>query len=98
MVKDNVFDVAAFENFLNAKFKVNGKAGNLGTTTSIKRDGSIVTVTSAAPFPKSYLKYLTKKFLKKQLLRDWLHVIATGPEAYELKYFNITQDNAEAEE
>jgi large subunit ribosomal protein L22e len=31
-----------------------------------------VTVTSTIPFSKRYLKYLTKKFLKKNSLRDWI--------------------------
>lgn len=44
-----------------------------------------------------YLKYLTKKFLKKNKLRDWLRVIANAKDQYELRYFNIDQDE-EAEE
>jgi large subunit ribosomal protein L22e len=43
------------------------------------------------------LKYLTKKFLKKNKLRDWLRVIANTKDTYELRYFNIDQDE-EAEE
>jgi large subunit ribosomal protein L22e len=35
--------------------------------------------------------------LKKQQLRDWLRVIATTKNAYELRYFNI-HDQAEEEE
>lgn len=31
-----------------------------------------ITVTSNIPFSKRYLKYLTKKFLKKNSLRDWI--------------------------
>lgn len=31
-----------------------------------------ITVTSNIPFSKRYLKYLTKKFLKKNTLRDWI--------------------------
>ena len=44
-----------------------------------------------------YLKYLTKKYLKKQQLRDYLHVVAnnTMKNTYELRYFNINADEAE---
>lgn len=38
---------------------------------------------------KRYLKYLVKKFLKKQQLRDWLKVVATNKNTYEIRYFNI---------
>jgi large subunit ribosomal protein L22e len=41
---------------------------------------------------KRYLKYLTKKYLKKQQLRDFLRVIAHKKDSYELRYFNMTQD------
>ena len=34
-----------------------------------------ITVTSNVPFSKRYLKYLTKKFLKKNSLRDWIRFV-----------------------
>ena len=49
------------------------------------------------PFSKRYLKYLSKKYLKKQQLRDFLHVVATGKNTYELKYFKVS-GGADAEE
>jgi large subunit ribosomal protein L22e len=55
-------------------------------------------VSAGVPFPKRYLKYLTKKFLKKHQLRDWLRVIATSKGAYELKYFNVAGPEAEEDE
>uniref|UniRef100_A0A3P8WLN3 Large ribosomal subunit protein eL22 n=1 Tax=Cynoglossus semilaevis TaxID=244447 RepID=A0A3P8WLN3_CYNSE len=45
-----------------------------------------------------YLKYLTKKYLKKNNLRDWLRVVANTKESYELRYFQINQDEEEEEE
>ena len=49
-------------------------------------------------FLNRYLKYLTKKFLKKNKLRDWLRVIANTKDSYELRYFNIDQDEDADEE
>ena len=37
-----------------------------------------------------YLKYLTKKYLKKNNLRDWLRVVANTKTGYELRYFNVS--------
>lgn len=45
-----------------------------------------------------YLKYLTKKYLKKNLLRDTLRVISTSREGYELRYFQIGNEADEDEE
>ncbi len=55
--------------------------------------GSRVALSSRAP------QYLSKKYLKKQVLRDYLHVVATGKNAYELRYFKINSgETAEADE
>uniref|UniRef100_A0A803MP35 Large ribosomal subunit protein eL22 n=1 Tax=Chenopodium quinoa TaxID=63459 RepID=A0A803MP35_CHEQI len=47
-----------------------------------------------------YLKYLTKKYLKKHNVRDWLRVIASNKDrnVYELRYFNIAENEAEEED
>ena len=44
------------------------------------------------------MKYLTKKFLKKHELRDWLRVISNAKDSYELRYFNINQEETDGEE
>ena len=45
-----------------------------------------------------YLKYLTKKYLKKNNLRDWLRVVASAKDAYELRYFQINNEDEEEDE
>jgi large subunit ribosomal protein L22e len=75
--------------------QVNGKAGNLGESVSISRDKTKLTVTAELPFSKRYLKYLTKKYLKKQQLRDYLHVVATDKSTYELRYFSINDQDGD---
>lgn len=100
-VNDAIFDAAAFENFLHDKFKVNGKTGQLGTAVDISREGNdsrIVVTGNTLCYSKRYLKYLTKKFLKKNQLRDWLHVVASDKNTYQLRYFNIGQEGEEEEE
>jgi len=94
-VADDIFDIANFEKFLHDSIKVNGKTGVLGESVSISRDGATINVTAKVAMAKRYLKYLTKKFLKKQLLRDYIRVIAKSKTGYTLKYFNF---NAESEE
>ena len=39
--------------------------------------------------------YRTKKFLKKQQLRDWLRVVSTGKGVYELRFFNVVNDEGD---
>ncbi|XP_053454410.1 60S ribosomal protein L22-like [Nycticebus coucang] len=95
-VEDEIMDAANFEQFLQERIKVNGKSENLGGgVVTLKRRKSKITVTSKLPFSKRYLKYLTKKDLKNHHLRDWLHVVANSKESYELRYFQINQDEEE---
>jgi len=97
-VDDDIFDIASFEKFLNERVKVAGKAGVLGDSVVIQREDKVLNVTAKLDrFSKRYLKYLTKKFLKKQMLRDYIRVIARTKTGYHLKYFNFHNDQAEEE-
>jgi large subunit ribosomal protein L22e len=99
-VDDKIMEIALFEKFLTDKIKVGGKTGVLGDSVKVSRDRSKITVTSEVPMSKRYLKYLTKKFLKKYNVRDWLRVIASNKDrsVYELRYFNIADQGEEEEE
>jgi len=97
-VDDGIMDAASFEKFLQDRIKVNGKVGNLGEQITVSRDKAKVLVSADTAFSKRYLKYLSKKYLKKQQLRDWLHVIASNKTAYELRYYNIHEQDAEDED
>ena len=98
-VKDGIMDAANFEQFLWERIKVNGKAGNLGGgVVTIKRSKSRITVTSEVPSPERYLKYLTRKYLKKNNLHDWLCIVANSKESYELRFFQINRDEKEEED
>lgn len=98
-MEDGILDSANFETFLKERVKVNGKTGNLGNVVQIARLKNKISVSSEKQFSKRYLKYLTKKYLKKNNLRDWLRVVASDKETYELRYFQISQeDESETEE
>merc|ERR1712137_1410570 len=77
-LEDGLFDGAHFETFLQAKIKVDGKPGQLNDKVQLSREKSKIFVTAELPFSKRYLKYLTKKYLKKQQLRDYVHVVASS--------------------
>ncbi|XP_066260001.1 large ribosomal subunit protein eL22-like [Euwallacea similis] len=105
-VEDSILDVANFEDYLKARIKINGKTANFGggkgsqhAVTLGREKNTKLILHSEIPFSKRYLKYLTKKYLKKNNLRDWLRVVASGKDSYELRYFQINnQDDDEDEE
>lgn len=90
---------AAFEKFLNDRVKVDGRTGNLGETVKISRDGAgKINVVAHTQFSGRYLKYLTKKFLKKNELREWLRVVSTSKGVYTLKFYNVQMDGEDADD
>merc|ERR1711871_1694277 len=89
-LEDGLFEGKVFENFLLEKIKVDGKTGQLGDKVQLAREKSKIFVTAELPFSKRYLKYL-----KKQQLRDYVHVVASSKGMYELRYFNIPDNDAD---
>lgn len=76
---------------------VENKAGNLGESVFVSHEGTKLNVISKIPFSKRYLKYLSKRFLKRSQLRDYLRVVANSKNSYELKYYKIA-DAGDAED
>jgi len=95
-VEDGIMNSQDFQTFLREKIKVNGKTGNLGSNVVVDLQKTKITLVADIPFSKRYLKYLTKKYLKKQALRDWLRVVASSKDTYDLRYFQINQEESEA--
>ena len=63
----------------------------MGADVVIRRSGDKISITSTIPMSKRYMKYLSKKYLKKQQLRDFIRVIATDKNTYEFRYFNVSE-------
>ncbi|EME49534.1 hypothetical protein DOTSEDRAFT_121936, partial [Dothistroma septosporum NZE10] len=97
--QDRIFDPSAFATFLQQRIKVEGRTGNLGDDIAVSNlgDGKIEVV-AHQDFSGRYLKYLTKKFLKKQQLRDWLRVVSTSKGEYSLKFFNVVGEGEEEDD
>lgn len=83
------------EKYVKARLKVNGKVNNLGNNVTFERSKLKLHVSSDVHFSKAYLKYLTKKYLKKNSLRDWIRVVANEKDSYELRYFRISSNDDE---
>ncbi|XP_054160656.1 60S ribosomal protein L22-like [Oppia nitens] len=97
-VEDGIMNAQDFETYLKERIKVNGKTQNLGNLVTVERTKAKILVTSDIPFSKRYLKYLTKKYLKKNNLRDWLRVVSTAKDIYELRYFQINNEEEDEDE
>mmetsp|Transcript_18535 Transcript_18535/g.29045 ORF Transcript_18535/g.29045 Transcript_18535/m.29045 type:complete len:126 (-) Transcript_18535:48-425(-) len=95
---DGIFEdehVEDFEKYLLEHIKINGKTNDLGEKVRISAQDKKMQVTSYVNFSKRYFKYLTKRFLKKRALRDWLRIVSTSKDKYELRYYNIQEGDEE---
>merc|ERR1711976_91174 len=63
---------------------VEGKPGNIGKNVVISSSKTKINVNADIDF--------SKRYLKANNLRDWLRVVADSKSSYQLKYFNINQD------
>lgn len=89
-VKDKVFQAKELVEYFLNKIKVAGKTKNLGKSVGVAcDDGKKIRVNAEVPLAKRYLKYLAKKFLKKQEVRDYLRLVAPNKSTYEFKYFKM---------
>merc|ERR1711868_189092 len=80
-VEDGIMNCADFEKYLQERIKIGGKTSNFGKEFAMERQKTKIAFTSDIP--------LSKKYLKKNNLRDWLRVVANTKDSYELRYFQI---------
>mmetsp|Transcript_30876 Transcript_30876/g.29729 ORF Transcript_30876/g.29729 Transcript_30876/m.29729 type:complete len:121 (-) Transcript_30876:285-647(-) len=100
-VDDKVLDVASFEKYLQDRIKIGNKTNVLaqnGVVITRDRTKLVIAFPSDLGFAKRQLKYLSKRYLKKQQLRDYLRVVAASKNTYEMRYFAISGNDEDEEE
>ena len=87
-----------FASFLQSNIKLNGTKGNLGSDLTVTVQGGRVTVTTTRQIAKRYLKYLTKKYLKRNEILEYFRVLATAKNTYTVRYMKkrLEEDEEEA--
>jgi large subunit ribosomal protein L22e len=95
-VNNNLLSVEAAVKYLNQNIKVNGLKNKLSdsviVSTTDKKDKQknslVVQADNTMKFSKRYVKYLIKKFLKRENVSLYLRVISSGPNSYLVKLFS----------
>lgn len=94
---DDFLVVSDFVEYLQRNFKVNGHKGELKDDVTIAANGKNIQFTSTRRFPKRYIKYLTKKYLKKYQILEYLRILATDKKTYTIKLLSKGNEDAEEE-
>jgi large subunit ribosomal protein L22e len=95
-VSNNLLSVEAAVKYLRQNIKVNGLKNKLGDSVQIdstdKKDKQkntiVVSADNTMKFSKRYVKYLIKKFLKRENISLYLRVISSGSNGYLVKLFS----------
>lgn len=97
--ENQVFDPSAYAKYLIEHIKVEGRLGNLGNDITVTSDNKKVVVTALdGTFSGKYLKYLTKRYLKKNEIRDWIRFVSTKQNLYKLQFYNAEEDSEDEDD
>lgn len=96
--EDDLLVAKELADFLKSSMKINGKKGNLQDLVTIAVNKDKLNVSSKVQFAKRYIKYLIKKYLKKNDILEYLKVIATDKQSYRIKYIKLGENEEQEEE
>jgi len=94
-VSNSLLTLEAAKTYLESNIKVNGLRGKLGELVKVsqtdKKDKQkntlVISSDNTMKFSKRYVKYLIKKYLKRENISLYLRVISSGPNGYLVKLF-----------
>ena len=92
----NLLTVESCQKYLQQNFKVNGLKNKCGDSIKVsatekkdkRKNTVVIQVDNKLQFSKRYIKYLVKKFLRKEGIARFLTVSATSPNGYTVKVIN----------
>ena len=92
-VENNLLTLESASKYMQANMKINGLKGHLGDKIKIhitdKKDKNkntlVISVDTSIQFSKRYIRYLVKKFLKRESIARFLTVSSSSPNAYTVK-------------
>ncbi len=102
-VSNNLMSLDTAVKYFSQHVKVNGLKNKLEdfikVSTSDKRDKNRknnlnVQVDTKMKFAKRYIKYLVKKFLKRENISLYLRVVSNAPNSYVVKLYSKTTEQA----
>ena len=97
---NNLLTLESATKYLLSNFKVNGLKNKCGETIKVsatdkkdkRKNTIIVQVDNKLQFSKRYIKYLVKKFLRREGIARFLTVSATSPNAYTVKVIKKNEE------
>ena len=97
---NNLLTLESAQKYLASNFKVNGLKNKLGESIKVamtdkkdkRKNTIVVSVDNKLQFSKRYIKYLVKKYLRREGIARFLTVSATAPNAYTVKVIKKNEE------
>ena len=96
--EDDLLVAKELADYLKSALKINGKKGNLQDLVTVTVNKDKLNISTKVQFAKRYIKYLVKKYLKKNDILEYLKVIATDKQSYKIKYIKLGENEENEEE
>ena len=87
-LSNKLLTLESVSKYLELNMKINGLKGKLGDSIKINisdKNSILIQVESTLEFSKKYIKYLTKKYLKKEGIEKYMTINANTPSGYIVK-------------
>ncbi|CAN3354326.1 large ribosomal subunit protein eL22 [Diutina catenulata] len=99
-VENGVFDIEAYVKYLVEHIKIDGVLGQTADQIEVEQSGNKVVVVANAgvSFSGKYAKYLTKRFLKRSSLRDFVRFVSVKTNEYQLQFYSLAEDDDEEDD
>ena len=94
-ISNNLLTLESISKYLQLNMKINGLKGKLGDSIKISiadKNNIMIQVANTLEFSKKYLKYLTKKYLKKEGIEKFMTINANSPNGYTVKIIKKNND------
>lgn len=92
LTDDNLLSISEFYDYLKERIKVEGRRNNLTNNVNINVESDCVVLDCSIQFKKPYLKFLTKKFLHRKDLRDWVKLEGDGSDGYKMAFYDAAKN------
>ena len=95
-ISNNLLTLESISRYLEVNMKLNGLKGKLGDSIKINiadKNNIMIQVENSIQFSKKYIKYLTKKYLRREGIENYLTINSSSPNVYIVK---IIKKNNEA--
>ena len=94
-ISNNLLTLESISKYMELNMKLNGIKGKLGDSIKINiadKNNIMIQVANTLEFSKKYLKYLTKKYLKKEGIEKFMTINANSPNGYTVKIIKKNND------